>query len=529
MRFASQNLRTSILGGGAKQGRRLFLWVGIVAVCWLSGFQAGTLAKARLDRLAYDDANYLERGLYHARQIAHRPAWQWPVRLLYSLTFEGPKPPFFYGWLAASALLFGGNEHFEPWVAFAVGVPWGLLCLLLVSTVRTLRVSSAWVALLSLHGMPGLVALMPLAMVEVWLAVWLLAALLALEGWLDRPSPLRASALGLSLGFAFLTKLTAGMFLAPALAAAVFLGYRRNGLSSKHVGTALWVLCFAALVAAPWYGIWAPRAWEFAKWGSSYEACALSQPWWIRTAELPLEVLGFPLLVVGGLLCWKAAGRLSAGEKFRLFTWLAASLPALLLVASRPVSEMRYLAPGLAWFPLLLALCWEKLRAERSRASLRVVSTAVMLLLAVSTARSLTRAWEEASGRGSHPLQLASFLKAEIAPKALQGVLCNLGSIPLWNPYRLRLGLELAGLGRNLQVVDLTQQPDPQVLTARCDVVFRLRAEEIPQAQPEQVANRALLQAGELPFAAAGFELLSQEHRPAGLFLPSEVWLRVKR
>jgi hypothetical protein len=91
------------------------------------------------------------------------------------------------------------------------------------------------------------------------------------------------------------------------------------------------------------------------------------------------------------------------------------------------------------------------------------------------------------------------------------------------------LGLELAGLGRNLQVVDLTQQPDPQVLTARCDVVFRLRAEEIPQAQPEQVANRALLQAGELPFAAAGFELLSQEHRPAGLFLPSEVWLRVKR
>ncbi len=515
---------------GGERCRRHLFWLGMVAACVCFGFLAASLAVARLGGLAYDDANYLERGLYHARQIGHRPAWQWPIRLPYSLTFEGPKPPFFHGWLAATALVLGGKEHVELWVGFSVGVPWALLCLLVAWGIRSWSVSSVGIALGALHGMPGLVALMPLAMVEVWLAVWVLAALLLLEWWFERPTPLRAGVFGVAVGLAFLTKLTAGMFLVPGLLAALLVGYQMRLLNGQHWATLPWSIPPALLFAGPWYANWGLRAWEFGHWSANWEAWAISRPWWVRTLELPLEVVGPLLLVATGLLLWSGAGKLSCFDKHQLSTLLFASVPALLFVSCQLNSDPRFWAAGLGWLPVVLARYWEQSRTLIGRTCSEAVSIAALFLVVIAAASSVSRGWREATSASRTDLrQLAQFLKGEIVPKAPNGVLCTLGGIPHWNPYGLRFALELAGLGRQLQVLELTRQPDVRAVAASCDVVFRLRAEEIPLAQPEQVANRPLLQAGEFSLAAAGFELLPEDRRPYGLFLPSEVWLRVKR
>lgn len=483
-----------------------------VAVGWLAG--------SSLERLAYDDASYLERGLYHARQIERHPPWQWPVRLPYSLSFEGPKPPWLHGWLAAIALAVGGRGRPEIWAGLATALPWGLLVGLVVW--GSLRGSAgSWVAgaagALALHALPEVVRLAPQVMVETWLTCWILAAVLLWEWWRRRPTAWGALLLGAAVSCALLVKLTALLFLAPLLLFGAGASLRRSGVVGKQVGQLLLVLLATGLVAGGWYLSWAKEAWRFGVWSARHEAWSDPRSLPSRLAGIPLEAAGMVALAL--LVALLLELRRQRFEPAELAALGALLLPSLLVVASSPQSASRFWAPGLG-FLAVLGGRWVARASPRERVW-------GLVLLAAGAVLACGAIWRERSLREKFRLpELSRFLERQAATRRVPLTVCNLGNVPHWNQYRLRLAVELGSHPRNFDVLDFSVAPEEGTVRRRCELLFRLRPDEILPAQPEQVGNRQVGVWSSWDLAALGFRPLDAGARPADLWLPKEIWVR---
>ena len=145
---------------------------GVLAVIVLA-FLTG-LVVARKGNLAWDDADYLRRGLSNARLAeAAGPLRAFP-QAINGLLLEQPKPPWFVAWIEFGVHAIG-RRHIDTLVLFATIVPYALLMAAVILAGRRLR--GPWGGLLSL----GCLAASPLSlafgakvMVETFLALWLL-------------------------------------------------------------------------------------------------------------------------------------------------------------------------------------------------------------------------------------------------------------------------------------------------------------------------------------------------------------------
>ena len=97
------------------------------------------LVLTRQGNLAWDDADYLRRGLADARHADAGPKLVAIPRLLDRLIRERPKPPFLVGWIALGALLVG-RSHIDLLMVCSSVVPFLLLALATLSLARRLPV-----------------------------------------------------------------------------------------------------------------------------------------------------------------------------------------------------------------------------------------------------------------------------------------------------------------------------------------------------------------------------------------------------
>ena len=93
------------------------------------------LVLARHGNLAWDDADYLRRGLADARHATSGTTLAVIPRLLARLIKEQPKPPLLVGWIALGALL-TGRSHIDMLMVYSSVVPFLLLALGTVGLAR---------------------------------------------------------------------------------------------------------------------------------------------------------------------------------------------------------------------------------------------------------------------------------------------------------------------------------------------------------------------------------------------------------
>ena len=166
------------------------------------------LVVARHGNLAWDDADYLRRGLTNARLAeAAGPLWVLP-RAIDRLLLEQPKPPWLVGWIEFGVHLFG-RKSIDGLILFSTVLPYAFLMAAVVFLGRRLR--GAWggfVALLCLAASPLSLEFGGKVMVETSLALWVLCIYGLTAFYLAAPTRGKAAALGLFVGLALLTKLT---------------------------------------------------------------------------------------------------------------------------------------------------------------------------------------------------------------------------------------------------------------------------------------------------------------------------------
>ena len=104
---SSSRGRTSLFAPGARMARRDRL---AVSVTWLAallvlGLLAGLVVR-RQGNLAWDDADYLRRGLTNVRLAESAGVWWVVPRALGRVYLEQPKPPWLVAWIELGALVF---------------------------------------------------------------------------------------------------------------------------------------------------------------------------------------------------------------------------------------------------------------------------------------------------------------------------------------------------------------------------------------------------------------------------------------
>jgi hypothetical protein len=299
--------------------------VSLIATASLA---VGWFVAQRQGNLAFDDADYLRRGLELARHIGDRGPWA-----LGDVLSERPKPPWLVGWLGVVAALVG-REHLTAVLVLTTALPYGLLLLAIAATVaRWIDCRAAGLAVLAVVASPMGLMLAVQVMVETFLALWVLGALLSLAIMLVRPTPAHAAMLSIAVGLAALTKSTVGLFLiGPGLyvAARWWLPTWRflEPLPSWRAwprGTLLALVLPALLIAGPWYARNLGASLKFARQVARFEQLrgdgpeATSAPRWPRLVELASEVGGWPVVaaIPLGLLAMRPGKRIKDHEEVR--------------------------------------------------------------------------------------------------------------------------------------------------------------------------------------------------------------------
>ena len=248
--------------------------------------------------LAWDDADYLRDGLRVANAI--RSNWSSrPVEAFEALLRVRPKPPLLVGWITLGGLVEPLRRP-SSLLLFASVVPFAAL---LVGVARVGQVlagpRAAALALVCVAASPMGLSFGSKVMVETSMGLWVLLTFFFAANLLNRPNQRGAVALGVVLGLACLTKLTAAMILpVPALLTLVLL-FRRFGTrrASKLVA---WTTAAFLLIAGPWYVENGPEAIRFAGFSSQYNLSALGSSDIVgpaaRLAALARDVIGWPLL-----------------------------------------------------------------------------------------------------------------------------------------------------------------------------------------------------------------------------------------
>jgi 4-amino-4-deoxy-L-arabinose transferase-like glycosyltransferase len=301
------------MGGGDGATNRfaiaLTVALGLAILSLLSA-----LVYARSGNLAWDDADYLRRGLANARFAAAAGPLAVLPRAIDRLLLEQPKPPWFVAWIELGVHAIG-RRSIGVLIQFSTVVPYCLLMFAVVLVGR--RMGGAWggfFSLACLAASPLSLAFGGKVMVETFLAVWVLLVYCLTALYVTAPSRKVAAALGLAVGLALLTKLTTFLFLpGPFVYACVRSIRDRAGAAIFLKRLALSVaVCLA--VAGPWYARNGGRAVKFAFFSSRYNEVATGNDRVAtahRAAEIARDVAGWPLTVTiaAGVLAVATLGR----------------------------------------------------------------------------------------------------------------------------------------------------------------------------------------------------------------------------
>ncbi len=264
------------------------------------------LVLARHGNLAWDDADYLRRGLADARHASSgTPAAVIP-RLLGRLVHEQPKPPLLVGWIALGALLTGRSQIDLLMVCSSV-LPFLLLALGAVGLARRYHGSVAGLlALALLLASPRALSFGGKVMVETLLALWVLLTQGLASGLAVWPRRRTGIALGLATGLALLTKLTAVLLLAGASVPFLWWMFRPGPDRSPRRRALGWALVACLAVAGPWYACNARAAVQFGAFSARYNLLAEGQsqiaPAGERLGRFLGDLPGWPLIVLLGVV-----------------------------------------------------------------------------------------------------------------------------------------------------------------------------------------------------------------------------------
>lgn len=467
--------------------------------------------------VAWDDANYLYRGLYHANQVSHK-AEPRMLRLYYSLLLEAPKPPLLTGWIATGALVFG-KENVLTLILWSTVVVFAFTSIAVFGIANNLfGPSVARVATVCYWCSPLALNLAAAVMVETFMSLWILLALFAMARFLERPSGPWAMLGGLSVGLAMLTKASFVFLLGPPMvyfACAIWRQHRSEGKVLRYL-----VLLFmtTAPVAAPWYVRNAAAAYRFAVWAAGDVPDAAELHWALRILSLPVGVMGWPMLLVtvAGLLGlpWRSrAGGIgvvgTARRRFVVGSVVGAMSGTVVLLLPSYL-EPRFLLPVWAAVSICVAILLSELRRI-------VVWILVGLALTYSVAATMVTG---NYGRGIPYgiVALVDQLRLEYSVKRI----CNGGSTAAWNVYKLRLVNELRSEPRTVDFVDLSSV-EPARLRGEleeCDAILVLI--DLP---PE--AAKQGLRLGHRNRSVGSLIGLLDEARPT--FVRADVWVRETR
>lgn len=280
----------------------------LIAACllWLTVRVVG-----RHGSLAWDDADYLRRGLSNARLVGESAA-QVPIRRIADVLLqEQPKPPLLVAWIMM-AIPVVGRANLDALIVHGSVLPFALL--LLATAGLALRFHGSWASLLAvvmLVSSPSALLFGGKVMVETFLGLWVMLALAMIAEIVVRPSRKTGALLGLALGLACLTKLTAALLLAGAVVLLAWWIVRTNGNRAQPVRALAWATLTCLVLAGPWYAHNLPAAVRFGIYSSRFnldvEGRSGSIPPLQRLLLLVTDLPGWPLAAIlssAGLILW---------------------------------------------------------------------------------------------------------------------------------------------------------------------------------------------------------------------------------
>jgi hypothetical protein len=414
------------------------------------------LVLTRRGNLAWDDADYLRRGLAAARLATEVPGLRVIPRAMALLVQERPKPPFFVGWITLGAWVVG-RTNLDALLVHGSVLPFAILLLATLALAR--RKKESWAGLMAivlLLSSPRALSFGGKVMVETFLALWVLLALALAAELPARPSRRIGVALGLATGLALVTKLTAVLLLGGALVPFGYWIVQSNSDRPARLRALAWAIMSCIIVAGPWY-VWnASTALRFALYSARFNLAALGQseivPTGDRLVGLVADLPGWPLAVVLGVaamalakdLDWSARRDLAANIAARLrssvsrFALLVASstVAATCLLLIPPYFDSRFLLP--LWPSLALALGGTLASAVRGQSLAPRLATCAALFVSLAAS---------ALGLAREPVSTTYWSAGELLDRLVTrhgaANLANVGNIESWNVCKTGLINEL--------------------------------------------------------------------------------------
>ncbi len=293
--------QAGILQAKPRFSTTLLTWILVsTSLVFLTG-----LVRARHGNLAWDDADYLRRGLADARYATAATKLTVVPRLFDRLVHEQPKPPLLVAWIALGALLAGRSQIDVLMVAASV-LPFGLLAIATAGLARRYHDAAAGLlAIAFLLASPRAFSFGGKVMVETFLAFWIMLVLMLASELAENPRRRMGVVLGLATGLALLTKLTAFLLLAGALPPFLWWMLRPGSDGPLRVRSLAWAIVACLAVAGPWYLCNARAAVQFGAFSARYNLVAEGQshivPVWQRLWQILTDLPGWPVVATLGL------------------------------------------------------------------------------------------------------------------------------------------------------------------------------------------------------------------------------------
>jgi len=412
------------------------------------------LVLARHGNLAWDDADYLRRGLADARHATSGTTLAVIPRLLARLIKEQPKPPLLVGWIALGALL-TGRSHIDMLMVYSSVMPFLLLALGTVGLARRFHGPAAGLlALAFLLASPRTLSFGGKVMVETFLAFWVLLALGLASELAVWPHRTTGIALGLATGLALLTKLTTVLLLAGASVSFLWWMFRPGPDRSLRKRALGWAIVTCLVVAGPWYACNARAAVRFGTFSARYNLLAEGQsrivPPWDRLGRILGDLPGWPLIVMLGVVGFgisvrrgsnpaletaETAALCSTPARFRVLV-VASTLVAAVALMIPVYFDTRFLLP--LWPSIAVALGGALAQAFRGLTFRPRV--AIVAALAASLAASIAGVVGEPA---STTCWAARGLIDQIVSQYGVATLANVGNVADWNVCKTGLINEL--------------------------------------------------------------------------------------
>jgi 4-amino-4-deoxy-L-arabinose transferase-like glycosyltransferase len=459
------------------------------------GFLAG-LVLIRRANIAWDDADYLRRGLANARQAGLSGSlWVLP-RAVGLLHLEQPKPPWLVGWIELGALVLG-SRHLDLLILHSTIVPYGILLFAVITIGRSLGgLAAGLLALVCLVSSPSSLTFGGKVMVETYLSLWLLCTFALASLLIVRPSRTCGIALGLVIGLALLTKLTVALFLPIPMLYWLASALRRRSERRALLRPLLWCGLICIAVAGPWYARNAVSAVKFAIFSSRYNELAEGRsdrvPAARRMAMMAGDLPGWPMTVtvtaaaLAGLLAGsKGSGSYSGADSLRAaarlhFTrmaWLGAGTGAVVLLGPS-YFDSRFLLP--IWPALAVDL------GTRLTSTLTRLDCAPRFLVGFGLAASVLAAPVVVAREPFNPTFWSTTrLIDDLVSRYGIANLVNVGNCASWNVCKTGLMNELRATPGDCFVLhDLTKlgTDRAQKLLSRADAVVVLERPDVVES-----------------------------------------------